>query len=113
MNSTGNSYSQQSRERLDSLAVCPTFRGESWTTAEISQVPNPSLALQASIAREVSFSNGASTAGGSTDLKLEEEVAGFRSLGKAPTDVRLPRSRPNGSNLEPSSEEQTGLKHSP
>ena len=33
-------------------------------------VPNPSLALQASMAREVSFPNGANTSGGGTDLKL-------------------------------------------
>ena len=29
----------------------------------VSQIPTPSLALQASMAREVSFSNGASTLG--------------------------------------------------
>ena len=33
-------------------------------------LPNPSLALQASMAREVSFPNGASSAGGGTKLKL-------------------------------------------
>ena len=42
-------------------------------------LPNPSLALQASMAREVSFPNGASTSGGGTDLKLELFVAGCRS----------------------------------
>jgi len=35
--------------------------------------PNPSLALQASMAREVSFSNGAAPLGG-TDLQLQEYV---------------------------------------
>ena len=34
-------------------------------------LPNPSLALQASMAREVSFPNGASTSGGPTKLKLQ------------------------------------------
>ena len=34
-------------------------------------LPNPSLALQASMAREVSFPNGASAAGGRTNLKLQ------------------------------------------
>ena len=34
-------------------------------------LPNPSLALQASMAREVSFPNGASSAGGPTNVKLQ------------------------------------------
>ena len=42
-------------------------------------LPNPSLALQASMTRKVSFPNGASSAGGPTKLKLEEGVAGHRS----------------------------------
>ncbi len=51
----------------------PEARARGWSNAFwqlISQIPNPSLALQASMAQSVSFSNGASTAGGSTNLKL-------------------------------------------
>ena len=39
-------------------------------------LPNPSLALQAFMAREVSFPNGASAAGGRTDLKLQQTGGG-------------------------------------
>ena len=54
----------------------------------ISQIPNPSLALQASMARAVSFSNAASASGGGIKLKLgrsfgrQAEVSFFlRTLG--------------------------------
>ena len=46
----------------------------------ISQIPNPSLALQASMARAVSFSNGVSASGSGTDLELRQSVAGLNAL---------------------------------
>ena len=43
-------------------------------------LPNPSLALQASMAREVSFPNGASSAGGPTNLKIRSALPVHKTL---------------------------------